>query len=127
MQPVTLDHTGNPPITFRGEIIATTSGQRRSNTDQTRWFCISLYKTEGGQYVAKVLYRTMWPEEDDHHDVRVVKDRDEALEFLQEYDVVPHITLYDKRREEVLAKMCERYQCQLSLLLGQAEIFKEVE
>jgi hypothetical protein len=66
METITLQRTGDRPLQFSGEELAGASSHRHDGACNTRWHELTLYRTEAGQYVLHVGYRTRWQGEHDH-------------------------------------------------------------
>lgn len=61
---IELNRTGLPPIRFTGREIG--SGSTRTN-DSTRWTSVSIYRSQGGRWLASVASFSCWEDEQDHH------------------------------------------------------------
>lgn len=125
-----LPRTGNAPLAFDGDLIAESKGRFFEGCEQNRGHNLSLYRTEGGQYVIAIHYWTQWQGEGDHHEALVV-DRDSVAEELQVYDPCAHvqgfppIEAYAKRQANLLSWIRRRYEAQVSELLDGIEDLAE--
>lgn len=64
----TIKRDGHPPIVFRGELIAEANNRVGNDGNRAnRWTEVAIYKTKGGNYVARVSRFTCWQGETDHH------------------------------------------------------------
>lgn len=129
-----LPRTGNAPLKFEGELIAEsrpTQDPDKPGKDPKRWHELALFRTAGGQYVVSISYRADWKGEHDHHHAEVVPDVPNAVRIIREYDPLAHVMgyppgeQYAPKQARLLAEIRQRYEAQVSELLGRDE-FAEV-
>jgi hypothetical protein len=66
-----IKRTGMAPLIFKGEEVASVSGQYMRNRENNRWWDLTLYRSEFGHYVLQVSYYTNWQGELPRHEVGV--------------------------------------------------------
>ena len=116
----TLRRSGQPPLRFQGELIASADGQRRNGCKQDRWHELAVYRTQGGKYVVKIAYRTRWPGENDHEAAKVVDDARSVGTALSTYDPVefvagfPASDAYAGKQARLLQDLRLRYDALVS-------------
>jgi len=91
VQEFVLMRTGEPPLKFRGEVLASADGRWQNGKDQNRWHEITVYRTPGGNHVLEVVYHTLWQGESDHHHVVVTETLQGAISNLKAYDALEHL------------------------------------
>ena len=78
METYTLTRDGERDVRFTGKLVAGASSHHYEGPRNIRWTEISLYKTQGGTWIAQTVGRTLWQGEHDRHSV-VMADTDEDL------------------------------------------------
>ena len=120
MPPITLTRTGDRPLTFEGEQIATASS---GNHDATRWHELALYRT-ATRYVLAIAYRTRWEGELGRDDVTVEPDDACVANRLRAYDAAAHVLgyppgeAYREKQLRMLRQMYARYEDAATRLLA---------
>ncbi len=128
----TLTRTGAAPVRFKGTLLAEANGKMVQGKEQNRWHTLTMYQTEGGQYVLAITYSSQWKGESDHHFATVCQDAWIVVDVLQAYvpmDVVqgyPPGKQFEERQQRLLQDVNDRYDVLVSELLGQhPELFGE--
>ena len=86
MEIIQLERSGQPPLRFRGELLATANGQfvgtppDKPNVD---WFELSIYQPESGGFLIAVTYRRNLRGTQDER--RIVEASPNAIAWLQDY------------------------------------------
>lgn len=127
----TLRRSGQAPLTFRGELIASSDGERQGGKEHTRWHELAIYRTAGGKYVAVISFRTKWQGELDHDEAEPLATPEEVARYFRVWRPTqfvagfPEGQHYAARQEKLLADIANRYYEQVSELLSGGE-FDEV-
>ena len=74
---------GQPPITFTGELLSQADNKDHNST---RWTTITIYRTKGGKFVAKIERRTQWQGERDSTTAEVCEDFGQVIAWLTDED-----------------------------------------
>ena len=82
---ITIQRTGQRPLTFDGTLLAEADSQSHDGPLQNRWHEAAVYQTTGGKYVVQICYRTKWQGEHDHDDALAFATKEEAATLLEEY------------------------------------------
>lgn len=85
----TLERTGNLPLTFEGEELASASSHRHQGPGQNRWHELLLYRTKGGRYAIAVSFHSRWQGEDDRHFAAHADTPEAVRDALKVYPVPP--------------------------------------
>ena len=129
----TLRRSGQPPLTFRGALIAESDGERQYGREQDRWHELAIYRTAGGKYVAVIRYRTRWQGEADHDEAEPLADAAAVAayfrawvptKFVRGFPVGEH---YEGKQERLLADIANRYYEQVADLLSGDEFAEVIE
>lgn len=83
MEQVTVTRDGQPPIRFTGEELANASNYSHQGPNQNRWTVVTIWKTKGGKYVARVVRRTQWQGESDRYSATSAATPEEIIKWLQ--------------------------------------------
>ena len=127
---ITLPRSGQPPLRFRGELLAESCGERQAGREQTRWHELAVYRTAGGVFVVRVAYLTRWEGELDR-DEATVTDAAGVGKVLRDYDPTSPVQgyppggAYAERQARLCADVRRRYEEQVSSLLAAAPEFAE--
>lgn len=104
MEKFTLTRTGDRPLSFTGERIASADGYLHGGQQQNRWHEIAVYATESGKFVGHVAYRTAWQGEDSHYLAFFSQHLADVVDELRAYDPTeflvgfpPHENFADKQ------------------------------
>jgi hypothetical protein len=128
---ITLPRTGQAPLTFSGELLADTDGERQGGKEQNRWHELAVYRTAGGKYVIAIRYRTRWQGELDHDTAQIVAAPAGVATELMAYDPCaavqgfPAGAGYADRQERLLLDIRRRYDAQVSEILAADPSFAE--
>lgn len=79
MEDVTLTPDGQRPVSFRGEVIATSSSYAPG---KMRWFELVIYRTQSEQYLAQGIGRSDFEDEDDKVWVEIAATAAELISML---------------------------------------------
>lgn len=83
MAEIKLDRTGEMPLAFEGELLASASSSIVAGQERNRWHEVAVYRTAGGAYVASIGYRTQWQGEQAGDSVAVLHGPEEVAEYLR--------------------------------------------
>ena len=86
MATITLTRTGDRPLTFEGDQIASANSRWAKGQESNRWHELCLYETTTNKFVLHIAYRTQWQGE---------LNRDEALILSDIADVAMELRAYD--------------------------------
>jgi len=81
----TLTRTGNRPLSFDGEMLASTNTQTANGAGENRWWDIAIYRTESGKYVLAIGYNTRWQGEHERQDAYICANVNDAAETLRDH------------------------------------------
>ena len=81
MQTYTIQRDNHPDLQFSGDLIAHVSSSE-STGSPGRWTVLDLYRTEGGNYVAVQIGRTIWEGERDRFSAQVCANPAEVMAYL---------------------------------------------
>lgn len=127
----TVPRTGQAPLTFRGECLASADGEVQGGKDRNRWHEISVYRTPKGAYVVRVAYKTRWQGELDHDFAETTTDASAVATILRGYDPTefvqgfPEGAAYESKQARMLADLRLRYESLVSEALASDEAFAE--
>lgn len=88
MEIITLDVDNAPNIRFQGELIGSASSSANNAAGSSysgetgRWAELSLYKTQGGKFVAHKIGRTQWQGERDRFSAQVCENEADVIAFF---------------------------------------------
>jgi hypothetical protein len=131
----TIQRDGQPPLKFRGELVAEEESRERQGPRQNRWHEIALYRTVKGKWVAAVVFRTCWQGEEDSRMAYVCESDAALCDSLQhEYDAtrgwIGHpIGSHDAERKNAILRdtITDGYNRAVSRVLTEAGIVEEIE
>ena len=83
-----LPRTGDVPIGFYGELVASRSGKQLWGREQYSWYEISVYRTISSKFVISIAYRVSEGGYQNHDDVLVAEDPTDVIKRLREYETV---------------------------------------
>ena len=86
MQTITLPRSGQAPLQFTGEQIASADSRDPQGPCQTRWHELAIYRTESGRLVLALEYQTQWQGEHDRSHALVCETPADLLERLATVD-----------------------------------------
>lgn len=90
METITLPRTGDRPLQFEGDEIASADSRMISGQQANRWHELALYSTESGKYVISVGYRTQWQGELNHDSAIICVDPEAVTEELKRVNPLAH-------------------------------------
>jgi hypothetical protein len=93
VEEVTVFRDGEKNLRFVGELLASASSRSHQGPRSQRWQELTLYRTQGGKFVAARVGRTIWQGEVDRYEA-VVGDTAAVQEFFGFCDEAKRI--YDK-------------------------------
>ena len=124
MAPRTVPRTGEKPLAFDGEILATAHSRRMGkNAPSKNWYEAAVYKTRGGSFVAAAAYKTNWAHEREFRWAAVHEAAEAAIEWLRTLQVTKPVVGYPnqssdeyrRKQEQLLAGL----QAQWDWLVGE--------
>lgn len=83
MEKVTIKRDGLPPIAFTGSEIGSASNEIQAGNRANRWTKVTIYRTQGGRYIASVNRLTCWQGESDACEAKSLATASEVIAFLQ--------------------------------------------
>ena len=86
METVTLERTGDVPLTFEGEVVSEGDTSFIRGQRQNRWYELTLYRTKGGKWVLATVYRSQWQQEHDARAAQVYATAQEVVDELRADD-----------------------------------------
>jgi len=133
MSKITLTRTGQAPLTFEGEQLASSCTQTTSGQGQNRWHAIAVYRTSGGAYVVSVEYHTQWDGEENWFTAQTSSDPAavevilrQALEAsLSRIEGYPPGEAYADKQRRMLLNLRNRYESAVSEILSAEPEFAE--
>lgn len=79
----TITRTGFPPLRFNGTDLAYADTRVEGGETQNRWVEVTLFKTSGGKYVARVARKSQWRDEDTTIEATVYADAAALIQGLR--------------------------------------------
>jgi len=126
---ITFPRTGDRPLIFEGERVATASSEHlRSDGAATRWHELALYAVNPTKFVLAIGYRTRWQGELENDQAHVFESIEAVRDFLRNHDPCEGVTRVRGqdgpgllRRGEIrrMAELSERFDAAVSELLAQ--------
>jgi hypothetical protein len=89
-QKMKVQRTGQRPLEFEGQKIASASSRNHAGKERNRWHEITVWKTASGKFVAAVSYLTQWEGEASHDDALAFDSLEQVATLLEEY-IFPNI------------------------------------
>jgi hypothetical protein len=129
---ITLTRTGQAPLRFTGELLEESDGHIQGGKDHNRWHELAVYRTNGGSYVVRIAYKTIWQGELDREMAEIVGKPEAVAEVLRDYDPTSHVQGYPPgehyaaKQARTLDDIRRRYDAQVSEILASAPEFAEV-
>jgi hypothetical protein len=135
MESITVPRTGDLPLAFEGQVIASAGSRLVRGQERNRWHEIELYRTAGGKFVAAIHCRTIWQGEQDHDCAAVLDGPPGIAEYLRTW--IPASVIrgyppgvgYEEKQQRMLATVEADYQSLISEVLAAAgpEFVERVE
>lgn len=120
---ITLQRTGNRPLSFLGELVAETTTQTSSGPGESRWWEIALYHADNKKLILSIGYRTRWQSERARDDVIVVESAEEMTDMVRAHDWATGIYGYDRHPEKQERLMRTLGACWAE---GMTEVLREI-
>ena len=79
----TIPRTGQRPLEFTGQCLATTDSRTADGLANARWWELALYATADGRHLAAAAYRTQWDTELPQDRVEITPDLASAFDWLE--------------------------------------------
>lgn len=91
-----LERSGNAPLQFTGTLVAESEGRSGfDGRDHNRYHNIRIYRTQSGNHIVSVQYRTRYQGEDDHDYAEVAGQNPAGVtEKLMMYNSTELVTTY---------------------------------
>lgn len=122
---ITIRRSGNSPLQFVGEKIASSTSHHHQGPCSNRWHELALYQTESRAYVLAIAYHTQWEGEHDRHHAWQCADRAELVDCLTSYRIMSDMIGYppgkqfDERRQHAEKIMIQAWEQAVSKLLSE--------
>jgi hypothetical protein len=114
---MTAQRTGQRPLSFVGESLASASSQHHAGKERNRWHEITVWETSAGKFVVGVSYHTQWEGESNYDDGVVFDTKDQAATLLEEYIFpniasigYPPVPAYGERQARLMADLEESFR-----------------
>lgn len=124
VETITLPRTGDRPLQFEGEEIASADSRMISGKQANRWHELALYSTESGKYVISVGYRTQWQGELGNDTAIICASPEAVTEELRGVDPLAHVVgfppgaQYAEKRTRLERDITARFEAAVSELLS---------
>ena len=79
-----IERTGQPPLRFKSAAEWSDSNEVQNGNRANRWTQVTIYRTQGGKYVARVSSFTCWDGESDYHKAEAFETPAGAIEYLRD-------------------------------------------
>jgi hypothetical protein len=128
-----LPRSGQAPLKFTGEKIASSEGRIQNGRDHNRWHDLTVYRTAAGAYVVQIEYRTQWQGECEHAEAIVCSDAAGVEDVFRVYDPAQHCqgypsgAAYDDRQARLVQDLRARYEAQVSEVLTGEEFAEKLD
>lgn len=125
-----LPRTGDRPLAFSGDLIATATTKTHDGPGSTRWWELSLFKPESKQvgsietqrWVLHVAFKTQWQGELYQDSVIVADSADELTREAKAFPFLKSVRGYpkgqDERQNRLVEALTARWNDALSVILG---------
>lgn len=129
----TISRTGQAPLRFAGEQLATWSSKTESGYLRNRYHTVTLFRDAGGRFVARIEYDTTWQGERAQQVALVAGSGEEIARALEEHDPTEYVggfpagEAYAARQERLLAEIDAGFRDCVGRVLQAAEITATVE
>jgi uncharacterized phage protein gp47/JayE len=127
METYRLKRHGQPPLTFTGELIASSDGKWFRGQERNRYHDLRLYRTEAGTYVGEVAYETAWQGESDFAAAET-GTREYVVDWFRGYNPAEHTQGFPPGEQaRLLDDLRARFNAQLSDLFDSDEFAERVQ
>lgn len=128
-----VQRTGQRPLSFDGESLATESSRIHAGKTRNRWHEIEVWKTTAGKFVVAVSYRTQWEGESSYDDGLAFDTKEQVATLLEEY-IFPNIATigypptpaYGERQAKLLAELEEAFKNRVGAVSDALGVVEEV-
>ena len=120
---IRIQRTRGPEVTFEGELVARSPGDRNDDATGGRWHDITVYRTSTDKWVVCIHYDTRVPSEEPIVDAEVVDDPHEIELVLQIYQPNEYVdrtglrTLSEEARNKLKRQLFATYDRQVEDVL----------
>jgi hypothetical protein len=83
MRHVEIPRSGDSPLRFNGELLASQSSRLVAGMEATRWHEMEIYRTDNGKYVIHLGWRTQWSREPSQDVALAAGSMQEAQEAIR--------------------------------------------
>jgi hypothetical protein len=125
MEKITLPRTGNRPLQFTGEQIASASTRQMQGAGENRWWDLTLYRADSGRYAVQIEYNSQWQGEQAHSAALIADTAADIVRRLAEYGWRSRIHGYprgqDDRQRDLLQRLGDCWDVAVGELLADVE------
>jgi hypothetical protein len=129
----TVSRTGQRPLSFDGESLATANSRHHAGKERNRWHEIEVWKTESGKFVCSVRYHTQWEGESAYDDAIIFDSKEQVAILLEEY-IFPNIgtigypasPTYAEKQARMMAELEAAFKEAAGEVLGKLGCVEEV-
>ena len=122
MEKITLNRTGDRPVEFTGEEIASADTREHQGPCQNRWWEIALYRNEPGKFVLAIGYRTQWQGEHPTDTVYVCDTAEETADAARAHPYNSGVSGFphghDERQARLEQMLRQCWEAGLTEILG---------
>lgn len=133
MEKYKLARSGNAPLVFEGEKIASEDGRIYAGQEQNRYYNLTLYRTSKGQSVLRIEYCSQWQRESNIDQVEIFPAVRDVVLFLQKFDPLGNLQgfppgqQFSERQKRLEQSLRVRFHQQVRDLLMEVEGAEEIE
>lgn len=135
LQEYTLERTGQPPLKFRGRLLAESSGRWTVGRDNNRWHDLEIYRTEAGRYVVSIVFETIWQGETGTKTVVLLDTPTGVTDELLEYrNRIPDLLIgyppgeaYEDKQQRLIQSLQMRFEDQITEVLKDDAFAERIE
>jgi hypothetical protein len=128
---ITLTRSGQPPLRFRGELLAESDGQRQANREHNRYHTVRIWRTVAGRYLLCIAYHTHFQGELDWQDAVALDTPGAVTDMLVGHEPCANLRGYPpgpdfaERQARLETDIRSRWEAQVSDLLASSPEFAE--
>lgn len=132
MPTYTIPRSGDAPLKFDGELIATAGSDQFASRELQRWHTLSLYRTDS-RWIVHVAFRSRWRGESSRDDAYVCDSTEGVRAVLREHEPVgervgfPPGDQYATRQRTLETEITEQYDHAVSEILARDEFTVSVD